>query len=188
MPSERVQRRIDRLLDQIDAAEAGGDWRSVRHLSSDVLDIDPDNVEATAYLRAAKRRLPSERSATAEPESRPKSLQDGAVRHPDGAALAAPETPTSFVNGRYEVSRLLGEGGKKKVYLAHDTTLDRDVAFALIKTEGLDDEARQRVTREAQAMARLGDNPNIMPIFDLGEEDGQPYLVQPVMGAAMLKR
>jgi len=47
------------------------------------------------------------------------------------------DQPTSFVNGRYQVKRFLGEGGKKRVYLAHDTTLDRDVAFALIKTEGL---------------------------------------------------
>ena len=46
--------------------------------------------------------------------------------------------PTSFVNGRYKVKKFLGEGGKKKVYLAHDSVLARDVAFALIKTEKLD--------------------------------------------------
>jgi serine/threonine protein kinase len=46
--------------------------------------------------------------------------------------------PTSFAVGRYQVKKFLGEGGKKKVYLAHDTLLDRDVAFALIKTEHLD--------------------------------------------------
>jgi len=80
------------------------------------------------------------------------------------------------------VKGLLGEGGKKRVYLAHDTTLDRDVAFGLIKAEGLDVAARQRITREAQAMARLGDHPNLMPIFDLGEENGQPYMVQSLMG------
>jgi len=79
------------------------------------------------------------------------------------------------------VKGLLGEGGKKRVYLAHDTTLDRDVAFGLIKAEGLDVAARQRITREAQAMVRLGDHPNLMPIFDLGEENGQPYMVQPLM-------
>ena len=89
--------------------------------------------------------------------------------------------PTSFVNGRYEVRRFLGEGGKKIVYLAHDTTLDRDVAFALIKTEGLDDASRQRITREAQAMARLGDHPNIVNVYDIGEEDGKPYIVQPLL-------
>lgn len=91
------------------------------------------------------------------------------------------ETPTSFANGRYEVKSVLGEGGKKKVYLAHDTTLDRDVAFGLIKAEGLDADSRQRIIREAQAMARLGDHPNLMPIFDLGDENGQPYMGQRLM-------
>jgi hypothetical protein len=42
------------------------------------------------------------------------------------------------------VRRFLGEGGKKKVYVAHDAQLDRDVAFAVIKTEGLDEAARPR--------------------------------------------
>ena len=59
-------------------------------------------------------------------------------------------------------------------YLALDTLLDREVAFALIKTEGLDDIARARITREAQAMGRLGNHPHIVTVFDLGEENGQP--------------
>jgi hypothetical protein len=169
MPSERVQRRIDRLLDRIDAAEADEQWDEVRTLALDVLDVDPENDDATAYLRAAERRLDG-------------TTVDGAPV-PDSPASAADssDTPKSFANGYYVVKSLLGEGGKKKVYLAHDTTLDRDVAFGLIKAEGLDADSRQRITREAQAMARLGDHPNLMPIFDLGEENGQPYMVQPLM-------
>jgi hypothetical protein len=89
--------------------------------------------------------------------------------------------PTSFADGRYQVKKLLGEGGKKRVYLAHDTRLGRDIAFALIKTEGLDAEARVRIEREAQAMGRLGDHPSIMTIHDTGEHEGQPYLVLPLM-------
>ena len=89
--------------------------------------------------------------------------------------------PTSFADGRYQVKKFLGEGGKKKVYLTHDTLLDRDVAFALIKTEKLDDNARKRITREARAMGKLGDHPNIITIHDMGEYEGQPYIVQPVM-------
>jgi tetratricopeptide (TPR) repeat protein len=89
--------------------------------------------------------------------------------------------PTSFAGGRYQVKKFLGEGGKKKVYLVHDTLLDRDVAFALIKTEKLDDASRTRVTREARAMGRLGDHPNIVAIYDMGDHEGQPYIVIPVM-------
>ena len=90
--------------------------------------------------------------------------------------LASKDQPTSFADGRYQVTKFLGEGGKKLVYLAHDDTLDREVAFALIKTEGLDETSRTRITREAQAMARLI-HPHIVTVFDLGEHDGQPYIV-----------
>ena len=90
--------------------------------------------------------------------------------------------PTSFAAGRYQVKRFLGEGGKKKVYLAHDTMLGRDVAFALIKTEKLDEVTRTRITREVQAMGKLGDHPNIGTVYDIGEHQGQPFIVQPYIG------
>jgi len=108
-------------------------------------------------------------------------LQCGrALAEPVPSPLPSP-VPTSFANGRYQVKKLLGEGGKKKVYLVHDTLLDRDVAFAIIKTEKLDDAARTRVTREARAMGQLGDHPNIVTIHDMGDREGQPYIVIPVM-------
>src|SRR4029078_426291 len=94
----------------------------------------------------------------------------------------AAATPTSFGNGRYLSKKFLGEGGKKKVYLATDTLLDRDVAFALIKTDGLDEVGRERVRREAQAMGRLGAHPHGVSVFDLGEEEGQPFIVTELMG------
>lgn len=93
------------------------------------------------------------------------------------AVPSAVALPTSFVAGRYQVQRLLGEGGKKRVFLAHDGQLDRDVAFALIKTEGLDDAGRARTQREAQAIGRLGDHPHIATVYDIGDDNGQPYIV-----------
>jgi tRNA A-37 threonylcarbamoyl transferase component Bud32/archaellum biogenesis ATPase FlaH len=94
--------------------------------------------------------------------------------------MLAPE-PASFAGGRYQVKRVLGEGGRKKVYLAHDTVLDREVAFAQIKTEKLDEDARTRIKREAQAMGRLGDHPNIVTVHDFGEDEGRPYMVLPLL-------
>jgi class 3 adenylate cyclase len=101
---------------------------------------------------------------------------------------AAPTTPTptptiatSFAAGRYQVKRFLGEGGRKRVYLAHDTRLDRDVAFSLIKTEGLDASGLARARREAQAMGRLGSHPNIVTVHDIGDENRQPYIIQEFM-------
>ena len=100
-----------------------------------------------------------------------------------GTAPSAPaDQPTSFADGRYQVKEFLGEGGKKLVYLAHDGTLDRDVAFALIKTEGLDETSRTRITHEAQAMGRLGAHPHIVTLFELGDHEGQPYIVSELMG------
>ena len=87
----------------------------------------------------------------------------------------------SFASGRYAVQRPLGEGSKKRVYLAHDTRLDRDVALAVIRMEGLDEAARARVRRETQSMARLGDHPHIVTVHDIGEEDGRPYIVSQLM-------
>ncbi len=101
---------------------------------------------------------------------------------PSPSSSSTVTQPTSFADGRYEVQRFLGEGGKKKVYLAHDSLLDRDVAFALIKTEGLDEAGRTRISREAQAMGRLGSHPHIVAVFDLGLEEGQPYMVSELMG------
>ncbi len=174
MPTERVQRRIDRLLDQAEEAADQRVWDVVRESAEMVLSIDPQNADATTFLtmvEASHGQTAGEAGVVAE---------EPAVSQANVSPTT--DTPTSFANGRYEVTGFLGEGGKKKVYLAHDTTLDRDVAFALIKIEGLDDASRQRVTREAQAMGRLGDHPNIMPIHDLGDENGQPYMVQPLMG------
>ncbi|MCH8226270.1 MAG: zinc ribbon domain-containing protein, partial [Chloroflexi bacterium] len=99
------------------------------------------------------------------------------------APSGSPATrPSSFANGRYQVKEFLGEGGKKRVFLAHDTLLDREVAFALIKTEGLDEAGRSRIQREAQAMGRLGSHPHIVTVFDLGQEQDQPYMVTELMG------
>ena len=101
-----------------------------------------------------------------------------AISEPAAPPTPAPTAPTSFAAGRYQVKRFLGEGGRKRLSLAHDTRLDRDVAFSLIKTEGLDASGLARVRREAQAMGHLGDHPNIVTMFDIGEEAGQPYVWQ----------
>ena len=152
-----LRRRADQL-----------DWQLALRLSEDVLAVDPSNADASVYLAAARRNLDSGSSPS----------QDFPTAN---TAVATSEQPTSFSDGRYQVKNFLGEGGKKKVYLAQDTTLDREVAFALIRTEGLDDTSRTRIQREAQAMGRLGSHPHIVTVFDLGQEQDQPYMVTELM-------
>jgi class 3 adenylate cyclase len=55
------------------------------------------------------------------------------------------------------------------------------VALATVRTEGLDEAGLERVRREAQAMARLGDHPHVVTVFDIGEEDGRPFIVSQYM-------
>ena len=176
MATERIRAHIERLLDEIDEALAQRKWQEVQHLASEILDLDETNEDATTFLRMAERRLGTSGSpaVTVTPESPVPSTEP---------PLPDPKKdPDTFGDGRYEVKRFLGEGGKKMVYLAHDDTLDRDVAFALIKTEGLDSVGLTRINREAQAMGRLGSHPHIVTVFDLGDHEGQPYMVTELMG------
>ncbi len=172
MASQRIQHAIDSLLDEAVAAISRSDWAAVRDRAQNVLALDPDNNDAHAFMEAADRSLSG---------SAPQADSQLATSTPTTSAVT-PDQPTSFANGRYEVKRFLGEGGKKRVYLAQDTLLDREVAFALIKTEGLDQVSRTRITREAQAMGRLGSHPHIVTVFDLGDHEGQPYMVTELMG------
>jgi serine/threonine protein kinase len=62
------------------------------------------------------------------------------------------------------------------VYRAHDSVLDRDVAVKLLSESGLGTEGRERMLREAQAIAKLN-HPNIVQVFDAGQLDEMPYIV-----------
>src|SRR3989442_188404 len=116
MTSERLQRQIERLLDEAADAISRDDWAAVLQRASAALAFDPDNTDAKAYLAAAQQALGDSAVASANP------LTPVAP----STALATPQ-PTSFAGGRYEVKRFLGEGGKKRVYLCRDARLDRDV-------------------------------------------------------------
>jgi len=184
MTSERTQRRIDRLLDEAERALDDHDWPLAAERARDVLLLDERNQDAQNFWTAAQRAIEAAEAAhprsplpagegqgEGQPEQK-RQARTSFARAGGSPALpaAGAEVPASFDNGRYVVSRFLGEGGKKRVYLAHDTLLDRDIAFALIKTEGLDEAGRDRIAREAQAMGRLGSHPHIVSVYDLGTE------------------
>ncbi len=171
--TERIQRRIESLLDEADAALVEGDWPTVLDRSEKVLALDPDNADARTFSAAAERSLGDSPAGSVAPSQASHTTPD--------LPTAPTAGPSSLASGRYQVDDFLGEGGKKRVYRAHDSVLDRDVALAVIKTEGLDPTSRVRITREAQAMGRLGDHPHILTIHDLGEDNDQPYMVLPLM-------
>ena len=87
--------------------------------------------------------------------------------------MAAAANPESI--GRYQIIKCLGKGGMGAVYLAQDPAIDRLVAIKLL-LEGLEtDELRERFQREARSAGRLRHN-NIVVIFDVGEDDGRPFI------------
>ncbi|MCC6391807.1 MAG: protein kinase, partial [Bryobacterales bacterium] len=79
------------------------------------------------------------------------------------------------VISRYRITRPLGRGGMGMVYLAEDTRLHRPVALKFLPAEALQDADRQRFLNEAQAAAMIR-HPNICPIHDVEEVDGQMFL------------
>jgi hypothetical protein len=78
---------------------------------------------------------------------------------------------------RYELEDRLGHGGMATVYRARDLKLDREVAIKLLADNFAgDEEIRGRFSREARLAARL-DHPNVVQVFDVGEDDDRPYIV-----------
>ena len=92
------------------------------------------------------------------------------------------------VNDRYEIVKNIGEGGMANVYLANDTILDRKVAIKVLRGDlSQDDKFIRRFQREALAVSNLS-HPNIVEVYDVGEEDGNHYIVMEFIEGKTLKQ
>ena len=91
----------------------------------------------------------------------------------------------SLLQDRYRIDAELGRGGMGTVYRAHDAVLDRDVAVKLLSASGLGTEGRERMLREAQAIAKLN-HPNIVQVHDAGQLDGTPFIVMELVEGVSL--
>ncbi|MDA9471244.1 Stk1 family PASTA domain-containing Ser/Thr kinase [Enterococcus sp. 5H] len=92
------------------------------------------------------------------------------------------------LNGRYHIIGNIGSGGMANVFLAHDLILDRDVAVKVLRFDFQNDQAAiRRFQREALAATELV-HPNIVSVYDVGEEDGLQYLVMEYVKGMDLKR
>lgn len=92
------------------------------------------------------------------------------------------------LNGRYQIIGNIGSGGMANVFLAHDLILDRDVAVKVLRFDFQNDQAAiRRFQREALAATELV-HPNIVSVYDVGEEDGLQYLVMEYVKGMDLKR
>ncbi|GER65578.1 serine/threonine-protein kinase PrkC [Weizmannia acidilactici] len=92
------------------------------------------------------------------------------------------------ISGRYKVKSLIGGGGMANVYLARDMILDRDVAVKVLRLDCANEpEFIQRFHREAQSATSLV-HPNIVSIYDIGEEDDLNYIVMENVDGMTLKQ
>ena len=92
------------------------------------------------------------------------------------------------INDRYEIIKTIGEGGMANVYLAKDTILDRDVAIKVLRGDLASDEKFvRRFQREALSASSLS-HPNIVEIYDVGEDDGNYYIVMEYVPGKNLKQ
>jgi eukaryotic-like serine/threonine-protein kinase len=89
--------------------------------------------------------------------------------------------------GRYVVLSQIGQGGMSVVYLAYDPELDRKVALKLLRLGLLNREGKQRLLREAQALARLS-HPNVVPVYDVGTFTDQAFVAMEFVEGVSLKR
>src|ERR1700685_60438 len=99
--------------------------------------------------------------------------------------MEPPQTPRVF-SGRYELTHMVARGGMAQVYRAHDRLLDRPVALKVLFPElSVDRAFVERFRREAQAAANLS-HPNIVPVFDWGEDTGTYYIVMELVDGTSL--
>jgi len=92
------------------------------------------------------------------------------------------------INGRYEIVKSIGEGGMANVYLANDSILERQVAVKVLRGDlSADDKFIRRFQREAQSVSNLS-HPNIVEVYDVGEEEGNHYIVMEFIEGKTLKQ
>ena len=92
-----------------------------------------------------------------------------------------------LIDNRYKIIRTIGEGGMANVYLAYDTILEREVAVKILRGDLADDEKFvRRFQREANAASSLK-HPNIVEMYDVGEDDGKYFIVMEYINGKTLK-
>ncbi|MEW6210219.1 MAG: protein kinase [Acidobacteriota bacterium] len=166
-------------------------WKQVDELVQAALDRDED--KRAAFINEAckgddvlRREV---ESLLAYHEQVSGFLESPAIEQ--AAELIAPSL-TPLLEGRtishYRLDRLIAHGGMGAVYLAHDSSLDRQVAIKFLSDLTADELARKRLVREARAAARL-DHPNICSVYEVAEREGLTFIVmQHVEGETLSER
>jgi serine/threonine protein kinase len=116
------------------------------------------------------------------PPPPPDALTAAAEELEEGGLMLGPPLQADEIGwlGPYRVIELVGEGGMGAVFRAEDTMLKRTVAIKVLRRGAGSKHMRQRFLREARAIASL-DHDHIVPIWQFGEDNGQPFIVMPLL-------
>jgi len=161
---------IDLFYELARVHEAAGQGREAVDLYEKILTAD-------YHYRDVEQRLEAAREVSA-------------VRANTGTPVDAPSTPELAASGRpgrYQVLEELGRGGMGIVYKAQDRILDRTVAFKVLPDSLRDNpQALKNFLREAKSAAKLN-HPNIVTVYDAGEQDGRFYIAMEYVDGTTLK-
>lgn len=155
------------------AHEEAGEFADAVDLYEKILAFDYHYKDVDQRLEAARKRVP---------ESPISGTSSGLETIPQDTL-----TPPSSRPGRYRIEAELGRGGMGIVYRAHDTVLDRPVAFKVLPDALRDNpQALKNFLREAKSAAKLN-HPNIVTVYDAGEQDGRFYIAMEFVDGTTLK-
>jgi len=151
------------------AYEAADEFREAVDLYEKILTFDYHYKDVEKRLEAARSKVQPDRTSTSQ----------SATPGSNGA-------PTTR-SGRYQILGELGRGGMGIVYKAQDSVLDRPVAFKVLPDALKDNpEALKNFLREAKSAAKLN-HPNIVTVYDAGEQDGRYYIAMEYVDGTTLK-
>jgi tetratricopeptide (TPR) repeat protein len=162
---EIERRSVDAFFCLATVYEANSDWQAAHDLYEKVLAFDYRHEDTAARLERVRAQL-------AKPPENP---------------VAGSGTTAASTSGRYIIRGTLGRGGMGIVYKAEDTVLDRTVAFKVLP-ESLKEnpQALKNFLREAKSAAQLN-HPNIVTVYDAGEQDGVYYIAMEYVDGNTLK-
>jgi serine/threonine protein kinase len=155
-------------------------WQQLKQLFEQALKHPPDErsqflAQACGDDDALRREAEALLSSHNEAED---FMEQGAVGELADVIVGAKKTLTPGQRiEHYEIIQKLGEGGMGEVYLAQDTKLNRNIAIKFLALSTVaDEQAKERFLREAQSAATL-DHPHVCGIYEIGEANGQPFIV-----------
>ena len=165
-------------------------WQRIEQAFYSALGLEPQNRAAflqaacrgdAGFLQEVERLLKSDTQAQRFLETPPFRIRGSSEPQP------APQLALGDRLGPYRVEAFIGAGGMGEVYQATDIRLDRSVAVKLLpRRYAQDANALERFQREARATSALN-HPNICTLYDVGDSNGQPFLVMELLDGQSLK-